>query len=213
MEFLVETLASLRVFVDRADLVLENHVLRGGGTDDFREPSEVGRAPDGPARRADVMSEPEGCETALGRLEVSQGIFTGSGEIATGFIFDLGNVHGGESPRAPQAGQWHSVPVVGFHAVAGPFGHEGGRDDPADLAFLRQIAREPGATRSRFIDEDQGCGFGWQRAHELINVAWPRANGAKGDDLSVVIFGDVGHRDGVLVDIQTDIERARLWHG
>jgi hypothetical protein len=81
------------------------------------------------------------------------------------------------------------------------------------MAILHQIAIEPVPTGSRFIDKDQVCGFGVQLAHELINVASPRPNGARIADLSLVSFGDIGYCDGVLVDIQTDIERARLWHG
>jgi hypothetical protein len=93
-------------------------------TDHFREPAEVGRAPGGPARIADIMSEPEGFETELGRLEVSQGIFTGAGEITHGFIFYLGNLDGGEIARAHQPSQWHSVPTVGVHPVAGLCGNQ-----------------------------------------------------------------------------------------
>jgi hypothetical protein len=156
--------------------------------------AEVGRAPGSPARIADIMAAQEGFETELGGFEVSQGIFTGTGEITHGFIFDLGNVNGGEIPRAHQPGQLHRVSAVGFHPVAGLFGNQRGGDDPADMAFLRQIALEPVPTGSRFIDQDQVWGFGLQLAHE-------------------VIFGDIGYSDGVFVDVQTDIERARLWHG
>jgi hypothetical protein len=28
-----------------------------------------------------------------------------------------------------------------------------------------------------------------------------------------VVFGNIGDRDGLCMDIQADIERARLWHG
>jgi hypothetical protein len=79
--------------------------------------------------------------------------------------------------------------------------------------LFRQIAKEPIATWSRFIDEDQGCGFGGQLAHELINVAWPRAHGAQVDDLSVVSCGDRGHGAGVLVDIQPHRECVRVPQG
>jgi hypothetical protein len=44
---------------------------------------------------------------------------------------------------------------------------------------------------------------------------WPPsgAEGAEGDDLSVVCGGDSGHGDGRLMTIQSDIKRARLGHG
>jgi hypothetical protein len=107
----------------------------------------------------------------------------------------------------------HRVTPVGFDAVARLFGHEGGRDDPAHLAFFRQITIEPVPTGSRFIDEDQVLGFCLKLAHDLINVDLPGADRAEVDDLSIVLVGDRGHRDGVLVDIQTDVECARVIHG
>jgi hypothetical protein len=67
------------------------------------------------------MSEQEGFETELGRLEVSQAIFTGAGEITHGFIFSPGNIDVRQVPRTHQPGQWHRVPAVGFHMVAGLF--------------------------------------------------------------------------------------------
>jgi hypothetical protein len=81
------------------------------------------------------------------------------------------------------------------------------------MAWFRQIAREPGATGAHFLAEDPVLGFGRQRAHPLLNVAWPSANGPKVADLSVMIVGDIGHGDGVLVDIQPNIACARGLHG
>jgi len=213
LAFLFQSLESRGVFIDGSDVCLEDHWLSRGGTDDFREPSAMGRTPSGPARLADVMSEPEGFETELSRLEVSQGIFTGAAEIANGFVFDLGNGDGGEITRAHEVGPWHRVPAVGVHPVAGLLGHQGGRDDSADMAVLRQIAIEPGPPGSCFIDNDQVWGFGWPRADEWINVGVPGADRAAVDDLGAVVFGNRGDRDGLLMDIPSDIARASLWHG
>jgi hypothetical protein len=213
VERLVEPLEPLRRLGDRPDLGLTDHWRRGGGTAHLREPPEVGRAPAGPAWIAEIVSEQQGCEAERGGFEVSQRIFAGAAEIAHGVIFDRGPIDGGEITRAHPARPLDRITTVGVHAVAGLFGKQCRRDDPAELACLCQLAREPIPTRSRFIDEDQGWGFGWQRAHEWINVAWPRPKGAKVDDLSVVLVGARGHRDGVLGDIQTAIERARLVHG
>ena len=52
-----------------------------------------------------------------------------------------------------------------------------------------------------------------QRADEWVNVGLPGTEGAEGDDLSVVRLGDRGHRDGRLMDIPSDTERARLGQG
>jgi hypothetical protein len=81
------------------------------------------------------------------------------------------------------------------------------------MDFFRQIAREPGRTGSCFIDEDQVCGFGLQLAHKLINGGLSGAHSAKEDDFSVVSFGHLGNRNGLLVNIQTAREWARLGHG
>jgi hypothetical protein len=84
---------------------------------------------------------------------------------------------------------------------------------PAVVAFLAQIAVEPVATRAGFIDEDQVCGLRWPLADEVINVTLAGADAAEVVDLSIVLFGDIGHRDGLFVDIQTDVECARVTHG
>ena len=49
LEFLFETLQSFGSAPERPDIFLKDDLLRRGGTDDFREPPEVGRAPIGPA--------------------------------------------------------------------------------------------------------------------------------------------------------------------
>ena len=119
-----QTLESLGLFVDCSDVFWEDNLLSRCGSDDFREQSEVGRPPRWPGRITDVMSEPEGFETELGRFEVPQGIFTGSGEIANGFIFSRGNIDGCEITRAHQTGQLHRVPAVGFNPVARLVGNQ-----------------------------------------------------------------------------------------
>jgi hypothetical protein len=44
------------------------------------------------------MSEQQGFEPELGGLEIVDGILTRAAEIPNGFIFDLGNIDGGEIP-------------------------------------------------------------------------------------------------------------------
>ena len=82
------------------------------------------------------------------------------------------------------AGELHGVSPVRFDAVPSLFGNEGGRDDPADMAFFRQIAIEPVATGTGFVDEDQLCGLRLHFAYELIDVTLTRPNGAQGGHLS-----------------------------
>jgi hypothetical protein len=81
------------------------------------------------------------------------------------------------------------------------------------MAFVREIAGEPSATRAGFIDHDQVRAFGWQPTDELIEVTRSCPAGAEGDDLSAVVLNDRGDGHRVLMDIQTDGECARLRHG
>jgi hypothetical protein len=69
------------------------------------------------------------------------------------------------------------------------------------------------ATGIRRIDKDQAWGFGLTLADEVLNVGLPGADAAEGDALSIVLFGDRGHRDGLFVHIQPNIQRARVIHG
>ena len=97
-EFLVQTPEALRVFRDGPDLCLQDDLLRRGGTDDFREPPEVSRAPIGPARIADILAEQEGFESELGIFEIADRIFARPREIPDCFIVHFGDIHGGEVP-------------------------------------------------------------------------------------------------------------------
>ena len=162
VECLVKTLEPFGVLGDRSDIGLEDDGLRWGGTDDLAEPAQVSRAPGGPAGRAAIMPQQKRVQAKLGRLEIVERIFTGAAQVTHGFVFDRGDIDRREIPRAHQPRQLDGVTTVGVHAVAGLLGHEGGRDDPADLALVRQIAREPVSTGARFIDEDQVLGFGLQ---------------------------------------------------
>jgi hypothetical protein len=81
------------------------------------------------------------------------------------------------------------------------------------MAFVGQVTIKPGATGPGFIDKDQMCGLGWPLAHALITIGLPGANGAEVDHLSVVLCGDIGHGDGVVVDLETDRPCARVTHG
>jgi len=81
------------------------------------------------------------------------------------------------------------------------------------MTFFGQIAIEPIPARASFIDKDELLTFGLQLTDELINVTLAGPNMAEGDDLSVVFFGDIGDRNRVFMNIQTDVECARLLHG
>jgi hypothetical protein len=53
---------------------------------------------------------------------------------------------------------------------------------------------------------------GAERGGALIEVAMPRPYGATVDDLGAVLLSDIGHGDGVFMDIETNIQCTRLVH-
>ena len=213
VECLCETLQAFGGLVHRPDICLEDDVRRRGGTDHFSEPAQVGWAPRGPPRIATIVSEEERVEPELGGLEVTDGIFTRPGEVAHGFIFDLGHIHRRESTGAHEPRQWHGITAVGVHAVTRFFRNQGGGHDPALRALWGQVAIAPGPTGPSFLDQDERRGLGWERADALIDVTLTRANGPEGGDLGAVLLSAVGHRNGLLMDISADIKRARLGQG
>jgi hypothetical protein len=81
------------------------------------------------------------------------------------------------------------------------------------MAFFCQRALEPIPARAGFIDKDAMRTFGLQLTDECIDITLAGTNGAQGDNLGVVCFGDIGNGDRLFVDIQTDGECARLVHG
>ena len=213
VEFLGKTLEPVGVLGDCPDLCLEDDWLGWGGTDDLAEPAQVRRAPGGPTGIPDIMPQQKGFQAKLGRLEIVERLFTRPTEVTNGFVCDRWDIDRREIPRAHQPRQLDRITTVGFHAVAGLFGNQGGGDDPAELTFFHAIPVAPVAARSRFVDEDQMFGFGLQLAHEVINVTWAGADGPAVGDLSAGLFRDVSDGNRVFVDIQSDVTRARLAHG
>jgi hypothetical protein len=173
----------------------------------------VGWPPGGPTRIADILAQENRFEAKLGGLEITEGIVTRPTQLTDGVVLDRGDLDGGEIPRAHQPRQWPRVTPVSVQAVARVLGHEGRSDDPAAMAWFRQIAREPGPTGSRFIDDDQGLGVGVQRAHELLEIGLPGADGAEVAHLSVVSLGDISTGNGLFMPIPSDGQCARVTHG
>jgi hypothetical protein len=101
----------------------------------------------------------------------------------------------------------------GFDPISWLFRDHGGRDDPTDTAFLGEIAGEPLAARASFIDQDEAWAVGVQVTDELIDVTLSRPDVPPGDDLGVVVLGHISDRDRVLMDIHSDVARARPCHG
>jgi hypothetical protein len=213
LECMVEALEALSVRGHRPDILLEDELLRWGRTAHCTEPTPVGGAPGGSACIANIVAQQAGFAAQLGGLQIPEGIFASPAQLADGCIFHVGDIDGGEITGAPQARQLHRITTVGFHAVARFVGHEGGGDDPAARAFFRQIALEPVAAGACFLDADPLLGLGWQLADEGVNVALACADGPAGDDLGTVRLSDRGHGNGLFMDSEADVQRARLRHG
>jgi hypothetical protein len=81
------------------------------------------------------------------------------------------------------------------------------------MAFFGQRAVEPVPTRACFIDQDEMLAFGLHLPDALIDVTLSCPDVAEGDDFGVMFLGDVGNGDRLFMDIQSDVKRARLWHG
>jgi hypothetical protein len=173
----------------------------------------VGRTPGGLARIADILPQQKRFEPELGGLEIPEGVFASPAQIADGFVFDLWNIDGREVPRAREPRQLSGVTTVGFDPVARLVRNQGRGDDPALIAFCSQGAIEPRPARAGFVDKDQVRTFRRQLTDALIDGTLTRANGPERGDLSTVILSDRRHRDGFLMDIQTDVECVSGCHG
>jgi hypothetical protein len=124
VEFLVEPLEAFGVCGDGTDIVVKANLLRWGRADHFREPAEMGWAPMGPARGADIVAEQARCEAKLRVFEIAAGLCTCPAEVAYGVIFHLGDRDCGEVARARQPGQVHSISPGRLDAVPSLFGKE-----------------------------------------------------------------------------------------
>jgi hypothetical protein len=207
---LCEPLQTFHVLVDGADIFLEDDVLRWGRADHCREPPEVGRVPGSLAGRAAVVPQQTGFQTPWCRFEITERIFTSPAQIAHGFVFDLGDIDRREVSRAHQASQLECSAAVRFDPLPGLLRDQRRSDDPAVIAFFGQIALEPIATRTRFIDKDEAFGLRWQLPNKCIKVTRACADGAEREDSGTRVFGGLGNRDGFFLDLQSTIKRARL---
>jgi hypothetical protein len=149
-----QTLEAFGVCGHRLDLFLQDPVLRGGGTDSFPAPTQVGGAPMGPPGRAASVPQHEGVETQRGRVPIPEGVCTRPAEGAQGVLVDGGARDGGAISGAHEPGQLPGVTPGGCDPSARLFGQQGRGDAPADLAVVRQGAREPVAARAGFVDAD-----------------------------------------------------------
>ena len=200
MECLFKTLEAFGGLVDRSDICLTDEWLCRGGADHRAEPSQVSRAPSGLARIADLVAEPEGCETTRGSLEVTDGPRTSPGEITPGVVCHVGDIDGCEGARPQQPSPWHRDTAVGCDPIARLLRKQRRGDDPADVPLWGQITLEPLAAGARFVNA-------------LVEVTLAGADRPEGDDRRAMVLGHVGDRHGLCIDIHADIKSGRLGPG
>ena len=81
-------------------------------------------------------------------------------------------------------------------------------------SFPREVPIQPVAARPGLVDEDQRRALRLELADQLVDVALPCADRPQRNHLGAAVLGCVGDGDGVLVDIETDVQGlARLVHG
>jgi hypothetical protein len=134
-------------------------------------------------------------------------------QVAEGGIGDGGDGDWGEGAQAHQPRPWHGVSTIGLEPSARLLGNQGGGDAPASVAFLPQVPRDPVATGTSFVDEDERLALCVQLPDELVDSTLPRPKRAEGDARRPVCLGNIGNGDGRLMDLHANGERARLGQG
>jgi hypothetical protein len=192
---------------------LEDAWLRRGGPAHCTEPPEVGRAPGGPAYRADGLPQEKRCEPKRRGLAIAESSCTRPTQVPHRCLLYLGPGDRGEVSRAHEACQCDGIPAVGFTPIAWFLGEQRRGDDPADLAFFHQRAGEPIPTRAGFRDKDEVLTFGLELTDECSDVTWAGTHIPARDALSVVVLSPIGDCNRIFMDIHANAECARLRPG
>jgi len=212
-ELCLEALEAVDLFADGAQGLLEDDLLGGRGANDFGEVAQVSVIPVGAAGVVEAKTEEKGFEAELRGLQGDHGGLAGAAEVAKGFVLDGRDVDGVEVTRAQQARQLDGVAPVGLDAISWPFWDERGGDDQARDPTPGEKAMEKIAARSGFVSYDEAIGLGLEPADEPVDVGGSGADAADKRDLGAAIVGDVGHRERILMNIETNEQCGELFHG
>jgi hypothetical protein len=170
-------------------------------------------APMGLARLAKVLAQEEGVEAILRGFEGTDAILTSATQVAKGFVIELGDVDGGEVARTHQPGSLAGIAAVGFDPVPRLCRNQRGGDHPTVMPHLGPRAVQPLAARPGFVDKPEVCGLRGQLSKQGVEVPLAGTDSPQGDGLRAVVLGHRSDRDGRFMDIQADIQHARLSHG
>src|SRR5207245_372075 len=122
-------------------------------------------------------------------------------------------VAGGEVTGGQESGELHRIAPVGLDAVAGLSGNERRGDDQAGDATTGEVAVQNVAARPRLVRDDETVGLLLEPADEPVDVGRAGADAADVGDVGAAVLRNVGDRDGVLVNIETDEQRDGCLHG
>jgi len=173
----------------------------------------VGVVPVGSSDVVEAEPKQERLQAELGGLERDAGRIARAGDIADGFILDGRDVDAREIPRTEEPRELDGVAAIVLHPVAGLLGNQRRRYDTAFEALAGQVALKHVTARAGLVGEHQLRRLTSQPPHQLVDVALP------GPDLphEVRWLGraprGVGDADRLFVNVQTDKNRSRLWHG
>src|SRR5438093_1572371 len=133
--------------------------------------------------------------------------------IADSLIGYSRDIDGGEVAGAGEAGQRHGVALVGLDPIPRLARDQRGGDDDARQALPGEIPVQPIAAGPGLVDEHELRSLALELAHQGIDVALPGPEGAEVRRVRPAIVTRVGDGDGVLVDIEADVECATVSHG
>ena len=174
----------------------------------------MGGVPVGPAFVANVLPQQKRLQPALAPLEIIHRVLAPSAQVPQRLVLDLGDVDRRQIPAAHQARQRQRIAAIRFHPVPWLPRNQRRRHHVAGETLPREIAIQPVPTRPRLVDEHQPRALRLELADQLVDVALPRTDRAQRHHLRAPVVRRVGHGDGLLVDIETNIDRlARLGHG
>lgn len=201
---------TLGVEVDGGEVVFEDDVVCGVGEGEVTEVAFVGFGPVGFAGVVEAESSKHGEEPGFGSSEVIDGVGAGAAKVADGFVNRVGDVDGDEVIGAKHFGKFGGVTFVGFDPVTGFDGNEGGCDDVASNAHLKETSGNPEAASAGFIadveiGELEVMTFG-NAANGSFESVLGSGNGAVmlGEGLAV---GFEGGDDGFcFMDVESEVE-------
>jgi len=124
-----------------------------------------------------------------------------------------GDVDRGQIAAGHEPGQGDGVAAVGLDPIAGLARDERRGDDVAGQALEGQVAVQPVPAGAGLVDEHQLGALALKLADHGVDVALPRADGAPGYRAGGAIIARVRDGDGVLVDVETDVQCATVSHG